>query len=114
LRAEDLDATGRCLLFLRRQDREDRDAVDLDLGLDPDDVADLGALRQQRRRHRPLRLPGAGGAPCEGVVVPSARKLYVHPVRHDRPKLQLPRHEVVMSGSMRISHPMDGRATNDT
>lgn len=96
LRPDDLDNATGGVLLLRRKNREHGDAVDLDFGLDPDDVTDLGTLWEQRHRHGSFGLACAGGAPGEGLVVASTGELYIHPVRHDRPKLQPSRHQVVM------------------
>jgi hypothetical protein len=48
-------------------------------------------------------LPGAGSAPREGLFVPNARELNIHPVRHDRPKLQPSRHVAVILALCRRS-----------
>ena len=48
--AEQLDPPGGDRLFLRRQNRQDRDPVDLDLGLDSQDVTDFGAVGEDFAR----------------------------------------------------------------
>jgi hypothetical protein len=57
-------------------------------------------------------LARAGSAPREGLVVPNARELNIHPVRHDRPKLQPSRHVAVILGLCRrsIQHRSRGAA----
>jgi len=86
LSPDDLDTPPWCSFLLARDHCENGDPVELYLGFDPDDVANLGTLRQQGRRHSSLRLACPRGAPCKSPVVPRTRELDVDPVRHVRPK----------------------------
>ena len=66
-----------------RQDRRHHDAVEVELGLGAQDVADLDARRgAERALERAARLAGPGGAPRPGAVVAAAGQLDVDPSRH--------------------------------
>jgi hypothetical protein len=72
--AEDLDALGLGpAALLGCEHRHDGDALDLELGLGPEDVARLGAPGQQATLHHAPWLPGAGRAPRPGTVWSRAR-----------------------------------------
>jgi len=52
------------------------------LGVGAQDVADLGALGQQRAVEHALRLARAGGTPRPGSVIAGAGELDLEPYRH--------------------------------
>src|SRR5205085_8796253 len=59
-RSDELEPLGFRPLRLRREHRGHRDALDLEVGLRPHDVADLRAFVEQLRLEHALRLPCTG------------------------------------------------------
>ncbi len=86
--AQQLDPTREGHLLLGRQNRQDRDPVDLDLRLDAQDVAHFGVVGEDSRIYDTLRLPRSGGAPCVAAVTPNAGELDVETIWHAPVKLQ--------------------------
>ena len=62
--------------------REDRDALDVDLGLGPEDVADLGAVGHERGLDDAAGLLGPSGAPRPGTIAAITRQLDLDPAGH--------------------------------
>src|SRR6185295_3551329 len=82
-RADHFDALGLvALLLFRCLHRDDRDAIDVELGIGPHDIADLGAGEQEVRRDLTLRLPRTRGAPGPRAVSAFAGQLDVDPAGH--------------------------------
>jgi hypothetical protein len=87
-RAEQLDAPrGRHLLF-RRQNPENCDPIDLNFGLDTQDIPDLRAVRENFRVDDTLGLTCSGSPPSEAPVTTDAGQFDVETVRHAGVKLQ--------------------------
>ena len=86
-RADDLEPLGLGAGCLGRHHRGDDDAVDLELRLGPHDVADPGALVEERRVEHALGLLGAGRPPRPCAVVTRARQLDVDATCHPRSNL---------------------------
>ena len=90
--ADDLDPVGRVrgLGFLDRQP-DDLDALEADLDLRPQDVADRRAVGDGGGGEAALRLLRAGGAPGERAVRAVARELDIDTTRHAAVTLSLRR-----------------------
>ena len=89
-RADDLEALDLlALLFLMREDGDDGDSLDLELGLGPHDVADFCAALQKRTVQDALRLLRSSGAPRPASVVADAGQLDVDPAGHRAATLPL-------------------------
>jgi len=86
--AEQLDASRRRGLLFRRDNPKDRDPIDLDFGLDAQDISDLCVVGKHLRVDDALRLACPGGAPREAAVTPDAGQFDVETVRHAPVKLQ--------------------------
>ena len=82
--ADDLQALRFAPHRLRRGDRSDDDAFDVDLDLGLEHHAHGSITRQQRRIDAALGFTGAGGSPGPGAVVPTARQLDINAARHGR------------------------------
>jgi len=63
-------------------DREDLDAVDVELGIGLDDVAGLAPRRENRTVEDTLGLTRAGGSPRPGAVGARTRQLDLDPAGH--------------------------------
>ena len=66
----------------RRQDCHDAHPVQVAVDLGAQYVAHLGSPRDEGTVQRAARLPGAGGAPCPGTVIPGAGELDLDPAGH--------------------------------
>ena len=79
---QQLDALGFLAGALGRQHRDDGDAVDVEVGLGPQHVADLGARREQAAVDHTTRFAGAGRPPRPVPVGARARQLEFDPPGH--------------------------------
>jgi hypothetical protein len=71
------------LLLLGRQHGHDADAVDLELGVDPNHIARLGAGGQQRAVENTAGFERPGGAPGPAAIGLRAGQLDVDTACHD-------------------------------
>ena len=82
LRADDLEQLRLLAGALGRQDRQDGDAVDVHVGVDPQHVADLRCAREDRALDNALGLAGAGCPPGPRAVGARAGQLDLDPAGH--------------------------------
>src|SRR5262245_44315527 len=80
--AEEFEALRFLAGTLRGQHGDDRDAVDVEIGVGPQDVAGLGPARQQRTVEEAPGLTCPGGAPRPRAVGARARQLDFDPAGH--------------------------------
>ena len=79
---DDFESLRLRTLLLGREHLDDGDALDLELGLGPHDVARLRARIEELGVKRALGLLGSRGPPCPGPVVAGAGQLDVDPAGH--------------------------------
>ena len=82
LRSEQLEPLGLRAMTAIDDDAQDRDAFEVDVGFDLDDVADLRVRREQAALDHTARLASARRAPRPGAVRARAGELDLHPARH--------------------------------
>jgi hypothetical protein len=81
--SDDLQALGFDALFLLwRQHGNDRDAFDLELGVDPEDIARLGLGGEEVTVENAPGLQGPGGTPGPAAIGPRTGQLDVDPACH--------------------------------
>jgi hypothetical protein len=94
-----LQEIGPLFLSLRSEDFHHLDAIEMEIGFDPDDVTDLGALVQQRSIQIAFRLLCSGGPPGPASVITAARQFYFDPSAHGE----------ATSSLMNLRRPFGGR-----
>jgi len=62
--------------------RDDRDAVQLEIGLNTQHLTDTTVIRDHRSRDHSAWLKGARGAPGPGAIFPGGGELDIHTTRH--------------------------------
>jgi hypothetical protein len=81
-RPDDLEALRLGPLFLAREHGHDGDALDLELGVDPQHVARFGSLGEQVAVKHAPGLEGPSGPPGPAAIRPRASQLDVNPAGH--------------------------------
>jgi hypothetical protein len=82
-RREELDPLGlRALLLLGREDGNDDDAVDLEVGLGPHHVACFGTFIEDTGIEYPLGLTRSGSPPRPSAIRLGTCQLDIDPARH--------------------------------
>jgi pimeloyl-ACP methyl ester carboxylesterase len=70
--------------LLGREQGQDGDPLDLEIGLGPQDIAGFDPRRDQRTVQAPFGLPGSRGPPCPRSVGSRAGELDLNPAGHGR------------------------------